>query len=80
MKFTDLDPKWLQLLIKWLSNTKLTRAQAADIILDVMGVVMFLAYVKYIKPPNWSALVALLAILVFSAWSYATSKPKTKAR
>jgi len=75
-----LDPKWLQLLIKWLSKVTLTRAQAADIILDAMGVVMFLAYLKYVKPPNWSALVAFLAILVFSAWSYVTSKPKTKAR
>jgi hypothetical protein len=78
MNFTD--PKWLQLLIKWLSHTKLTRAQAADIILDAMGVMMFLAYLKYIKPPNWSALVAFLVILIFSAWSHVTSKPKTKAR
>ena len=78
MSFTD--PKWLQLLIKWLSNVKLTPAQAADIILDAMGVVMFLAYLKYVKPPNWSALVAFLTILVFSALSYVTSKPKTKAR
>ncbi len=72
------DPEWLRDLIRWLSQVKPTRAQAADIILDAMGVVMFVAYLHYIRPPNWSALLAFLVILVFSAWSYATSKPRRK--
>ena len=74
------DPEWLRDLIKWLSKVKLTRAQAADIILDAFGTIMFFAYVRYTDPPNWSALVAFIVILLFAAWSYATSKPKTKRK
>lgn len=68
---------WFKSLVENLRPSNLTRPQKANLLLDALGVVCFLALVATTNEDCWKV-ISFLGILGFAAWCHNRSAPKTK--